>query len=46
MPGLGGTHESEALAGALPRTQNAPRRAPYGLYPELLNGTPFTVRST
>jgi homogentisate 1,2-dioxygenase len=42
--GLGGTHESEALPGALPRTQNAPRRAPYGLYPELLNGTPFTTK--
>lgn len=45
QPGLGSTHESEALPGALPRQQNAPRRAPYGLYPELLNGTPFTVRS-
>ena len=45
QPGLGSTHESEALAGALPRRQNAPRRAPYGLYPELLNGTPFTTRS-
>lgn len=43
--GFGSTHESEALDGALPRTQNAPRRAPYGLYPELLNGTPFTVES-
>jgi homogentisate 1,2-dioxygenase len=45
QPGLGSTHESEALEGALPRKQNAPRRAPYGLYPELLNGTPFTVKS-
>ncbi|MCC7538896.1 MAG: homogentisate 1,2-dioxygenase [Deltaproteobacteria bacterium] len=36
--------ESEALPGALPRTQTVPRQAPYGLYPELLNGTPFTVR--
>jgi homogentisate 1,2-dioxygenase len=43
--GLGSTHESEALKGALPREQNAPRRAPYDLYPELLSGTPFTVRS-
>jgi len=43
--GLGSTHESEAIAGALPRRQNAPRRGPFGLYPELLNGTPFTVRS-
>jgi homogentisate 1,2-dioxygenase len=45
QPGLGSTHESEALPGALPRRQNAPRRAPYNLYPELLSGTPFTVRS-
>lgn len=45
QPGFGGTHTSEALPGALPKTQNAPRRAPYGAYPELLNGTPFTTRS-
>jgi homogentisate 1,2-dioxygenase len=44
--GFGATLQSEALANALPRKQNAPRRAPYGLFPELLNGTPFTVRST
>lgn len=43
--GFGGTHQSEALEGALPHDQNAPRRAPYGLYPELFNGTPFTVKS-
>jgi hypothetical protein len=43
--GLGGTHESEALEGALPRDQNAPRRCPYGLVPELINGTPFTARN-
>ena len=42
--GFGGVHASEAIDGALPKTQNAPRRAPYGLYPELVNGTPFTVR--
>jgi homogentisate 1,2-dioxygenase len=45
QPGLGSTHESEAMDGALPRRQNAPRRGPFGLYPELLNGTPFTVKS-
>jgi homogentisate 1,2-dioxygenase len=44
-PGLASTHESEAMEGALPRRQNAPRRGPFGLYPELLNGTPFTVKS-
>ena len=43
--GFGSVHESEALEGALPRDQNAPRRAPYGLIPELINGTPFTVRN-
>lgn len=45
LTGFGGTLGSEALAGALPRTQNTPRPAPYGLYPELLSGTPFTVKS-
>jgi homogentisate 1,2-dioxygenase len=45
QPGFGSTHESEALPGALPRTQNTPRPAPYGLYPECLNGTPFTVKN-
>jgi homogentisate 1,2-dioxygenase len=44
-PGFGGTHDSEALPGALPRRQNAPRLCPYGLLPELVNGTPFTVRN-
>jgi homogentisate 1,2-dioxygenase len=45
QPGLGSTHESEALPGALPRRQNMPRPAPYGLYADVLSGTPFTVRS-
>jgi homogentisate 1,2-dioxygenase len=36
--------ESEALPGALPRTQNAPRKSPMGLYPELVSGVPFTTR--
>lgn len=44
LQGFGAAMESEALKGALPRTQNAPRRAPYGLYPELVNGVPFTTR--
>jgi homogentisate 1,2-dioxygenase len=44
QPGFGSTLESEALPGALPRSQNSPQRCPYGLYPELLSGTPFTVR--
>ncbi len=45
QPGFGSTHESEALPGALPRRQNTPHPAPYGLYPDLISGTPFTVRS-
>ncbi len=39
--GFGGAHESEALPGALPRHQNTPRKAPYGIYPELISGTGF-----
>jgi homogentisate 1,2-dioxygenase len=45
LSGFGAAHESEALEGALPRRQNTPRPAPYGLYPECVNGTPFTVKS-
>lgn len=45
QPGFGSTHESEAIRGALPRRQNTPHPPPCGLYPELLNGTPFTVKS-
>jgi homogentisate 1,2-dioxygenase len=43
-PGFGSTFESEVLPGALPRQQNSPQHCPYGLYAELLSGTPFTVR--
>ncbi len=45
QPGFGSTHTSEALEGALPPRGNAPRICPYGLLPELVNGTPFTVRN-
>jgi homogentisate 1,2-dioxygenase len=41
--GFGNVHASEALAGALPRTQNTPRHGAYGLYPELVSGTAFTA---
>lgn len=44
MSGLGNAHASEALPGALPRHQNTPFEVPYGLYPEQINGTAFTVR--
>ncbi len=43
--GFGGVHQSEVLEGAIPWRQNAPRLAPYGLFPELVSGTPFTVRN-
>jgi homogentisate 1,2-dioxygenase len=41
--GLASTLESEAVAGALPRHQNSPRRPPLGLYAEQINGTAFTA---
>jgi homogentisate 1,2-dioxygenase len=41
--GFGNEFASEALAGALPVGQNAPQRAPLGLYTEQLSGTPFTA---
>jgi homogentisate 1,2-dioxygenase len=42
--GFGNAHRSEALPGALPRHQNSPRKAPYGLFAEQINGTGFAVR--
>jgi len=41
--GFGNEFASEALPGALPRTQIAPQKAPLGLYVEELNGTAFTA---
>jgi homogentisate 1,2-dioxygenase len=41
--GFGAAHESEALAGALPRDRNSPRLAPYGLYAEQVSGTAFVA---
>lgn len=41
--GFGNEHASEAHAGALPRGQNSPQQAPYGLYAEQLSGTAFTA---
>jgi homogentisate 1,2-dioxygenase len=43
LGGFGNVHETEALPGALPRSQNSPRHAPYGLYPEQINGTSFVA---
>jgi len=41
--GFGNEFASEAIAGALPRGQNSPQRAPLGLYAEQLSGTAFTA---
>lgn len=43
LQGLGAAHTSEALEGAVPWLQNSPRKLPYGLHAEQINGTPFTV---
>ena len=41
--GFGNEFATEAVPGALPETQNAPQKAPYGLYTEQISGTPFTA---
>ena len=41
--GFGNEFASEAIAGALPATQNSPQRVAYGLYAEQLSGTAFTA---
>lgn len=41
--GFGSAMMTEALEGALPDVRHVPRKAPYGLYPEQINGTGFTV---
>ncbi|MCO6442050.1 MAG: homogentisate 1,2-dioxygenase, partial [Nitrococcus mobilis] len=43
MSGFHNDFQTEALPGALPIGRNSPQRAPYGLYPEQLNGTAFTA---
>jgi homogentisate 1,2-dioxygenase len=43
LSGFGNDFATEAVAGALPQGQNAPQRAPLGLYAEQLSGTPFTA---
>lgn len=44
LSGFGATLSSEAVPGALPARQNTPKNCPLGLHPELLSGTPFTMR--
>ena len=41
--GFGNYFETEKLEGALPKSQNSPRNAPFGLYPEQISGSAFTV---
>jgi homogentisate 1,2-dioxygenase len=41
--GFGNEFATEAVPGALPQGQNAPQKAPYGLYTEQISGTPFTT---
>lgn len=40
--GFGNHHESEAIPGALPTTQNSPQHPPHDLYTEQLSGSAFT----
>lgn len=41
--GYGNVFDVETLPGALPREQNSPRRSPYGLSPEQINGSGFVA---
>ncbi len=41
--GFGNEFATEAVKGALPKGQNAPQKAPLGLYTEQLSGTAFTA---
>jgi homogentisate 1,2-dioxygenase len=43
LPGFANTHETEAVAGALPTGRNSPQRPAFGLYTEQLSGTAFTA---
>lgn len=43
LTGFGNEFESEAITGALPRSQVSPQRAPFGLYAEKFSNTAFTA---
>lgn len=43
LTGFGNEFASEALPGALPKSQNNPQKCAYGLYCEQLSGTAFTA---
>ncbi|MBA2711912.1 MAG: homogentisate 1,2-dioxygenase [Tatlockia sp.] len=42
LAGFGNHHQSEAIAGALPKEQNSPQKCALGLYAEQLSGTAFS----
>jgi homogentisate 1,2-dioxygenase len=41
--GFANEFATEAVAGALPKGQNAPQKSTLGLYTEQFSGTPFTA---
>jgi len=43
MTGFGNQFSTEAVPGALPVGRNSPQKTPYGLYAELISGSPFTA---
>ena len=43
LAGFAAHHETEAVAGALPRGQNSPQRTPFGLHAEQFSATAFTA---
>lgn len=42
LAGFGNHHQTEAITGALPPSQNSPQQCPLGLYAEQLSGSAFT----
>ena len=43
LTGFGNHFESQALPGSLPKGQNNPKQSPFGLIPEQISGTAFTM---
>src|SRR5262249_1996169 len=43
LSGFGNQFATEALPDALPKGQNSPQKAPYGLYAEQISGTSFVA---
>jgi homogentisate 1,2-dioxygenase len=43
LAGFGNAFQSEAIEGALPTGQNTPKKVPFSLFTEQINGTGFTV---